>query len=343
MPGTSPVGSYGVTLSTGPGAMTPTVWFAQADADFAVLMRAGDNFAPRPLGSPGMGVQIDAGFVQAVLPTGQQVITEVAIQTVSLLAAPGAPNTRIDLICADAATGIASAVSGTPATTPAAPTLPPGKVSLALVAVPSGTTAIGSSNINDRRTAWGNLVPQMPWAIGGGTGSAITAAYTPATLVLSDGLLLSVRSPGANTSPTPTFSPDGLGATAITKMGGQQLASGDIPGQYAEILLRYNLAHTRWELLNPAPQDAAAVTAAAAAQSAAASATSTANTAATAAVTAQSSANSAISTANSANTAASNAASGLTALQKTVSDLSATVQSMQSQYSSGGNGNSNQS
>jgi hypothetical protein len=57
---------------------------------------------------------------------------------------------------------------------------------------------------------------------------------------------------GANVTTTPTFAPDGLAAKTITKKGGVALAAGDIPGEHAVCILEYNLAHTRWELLNPA-------------------------------------------------------------------------------------------
>src|SRR6185437_3048659 len=48
-----------------------------------------------------------------------------------------------------------------------------------------------------------------------------------------------------------SFAPDGQAAHPITKKGGAPLLAGDIPGALAECLLRYNLANTRWELLNP--------------------------------------------------------------------------------------------
>lgn len=90
------------------------------------------------------------------------------------------------------------------------------------------------------------------WAVAGGTADVITAAYAPAIISLVDGLILGFRASAPNTSTTPTFSPNGLTAYNITKWGGTPLVPGDIPAQYAECLVRYNLANTRWELLNPA-------------------------------------------------------------------------------------------
>lgn len=97
-----------------------------------------------------------------------------------------------------------------------------------------------------------NFNASVWWAVAGGTADVITAAYMPAVTVLSDGLLLGVRFSGANTTANPTFSPDGLTAHVITKRGGAALSAGDIAGNLTEGLLRYNLANTRWELLNSA-------------------------------------------------------------------------------------------
>lgn len=90
------------------------------------------------------------------------------------------------------------------------------------------------------------------WIAGGGTSDAITATYTPAITSLVDGMELDFRATAANTTTTPTFSPNGITAHTITKKGGSALAASDIPAALFEGKLRYNLANTRWELLNPA-------------------------------------------------------------------------------------------
>lgn len=89
-------------------------------------------------------------------------------------------------------------------------------------------------------------------AIAGGTVDAITATYAPAVAALTDRLTRFFVATGANTVDNPTFAPNGLTAHPITKKGGQVLALGDIPGAGAVCLVQYNLANTRWELLNPA-------------------------------------------------------------------------------------------
>ncbi len=90
------------------------------------------------------------------------------------------------------------------------------------------------------------------WAAAAGTADAITATYAPAIAALADGQLCFLRAAAANATTAPTFAPNGLAARTITRAGGAALAAADIPGALAEIVLRYNLANTRWELLNPA-------------------------------------------------------------------------------------------
>src|SRR3990167_1995720 len=90
------------------------------------------------------------------------------------------------------------------------------------------------------------------WAAGGGTADAITCTLTPTLTALTDGMIIGIRASGANTIANPTFLPDGVGsALIIYKNGGQALVAGDIFGAGHEILLRYRLSATRWELLNP--------------------------------------------------------------------------------------------
>lgn len=91
------------------------------------------------------------------------------------------------------------------------------------------------------------------WVAGGGTADAITATYSPAITALSDGMVCAFRASGANTTATPNFSPNGLTAHTIVKTGGTALLAGDIPRALYECVVRYNLANTRWELLNPRP------------------------------------------------------------------------------------------
>jgi len=98
------------------------------------------------------------------------------------------------------------------------------------------------------------------WVIAGGTADALTAAYTPANTVLADGQEFYVRAASANATTTPTLAIDGLTARTITKNGGVALVAGDIFGAGHELILRYKLANTRLELMNPALSGASSAT-----------------------------------------------------------------------------------
>lgn len=91
----------------------------------------------------------------------------------------------------------------------------------------------------------------IPWVAAGGTADVITATYSPVITALTDGLLLGFRATAANATTTPTFSPNALLAHTITQKGGSALVAGSIAAANAEYLVQYDLANTRWELLNP--------------------------------------------------------------------------------------------
>ncbi len=91
----------------------------------------------------------------------------------------------------------------------------------------------------------------IPTADGAGTVDAITANFSP-DLTLTDKIFCIVISTGANTITNPTFAPDGLTARTIVKNGGVALVAGDTGAAGFPMALEYNLANTRWELLNPA-------------------------------------------------------------------------------------------
>lgn len=98
--------------------------------------------------------------------------------------------------------------------------------------------------------ATGATGAMAPVAAAAGTVDAITANFTP-DLTLADQTGCYVVCAGANVTTTPTFAPDGLTAHTITARGGAALKVGDIGGAGFVALLIYNLANTRWELLNP--------------------------------------------------------------------------------------------
>ena len=91
------------------------------------------------------------------------------------------------------------------------------------------------------------------FADGGGTVSAITAAISPAPSALVNGMRFRVRATGANSSTTPTFTPNSgtITAKTIVKGANSALAVGDIVGDEHEIDLVYNSTLDKWVLLNP--------------------------------------------------------------------------------------------
>lgn len=93
----------------------------------------------------------------------------------------------------------------------------------------------------------------LGWVDGGGTADAITGNYSPTITSLTDGLKLSVRATTANLTTTPTFQPNAQTAHTIVQAGGLALSIGSIRGDGHDLILRYDLANTRWELLNPYP------------------------------------------------------------------------------------------
>ena len=122
--------------------------------------------------------------------------------------------------------------------------------------LPMGTyrhTGVGNGSARTDYTAMGQTQDgTVNWVDGGGAADAITATYSPAITGLVDGQICFVRATAANATTTPTFSPNGLTARTIVKDGGSALVAGDIAGDGHELILRYNLAGTQWELLNPA-------------------------------------------------------------------------------------------
>lgn len=113
-------------------------------------------------------------------------------------------------------------------------------------------TGVGDASTRTQYASFGQVQDgKTNWVDGGGTSDAITAAYSIPLTALVDGQLCYVRATAANTTTTPTFSPSSLTARTIVKQGGSALSAGDISGDGHELILRYDLSNTRWELLNP--------------------------------------------------------------------------------------------
>jgi hypothetical protein len=97
-----------------------------------------------------------------------------------------------------------------------------------------------------------DIQSQSLYAAAGGSSDIITSTFTPAVTALVSGLTLYVRAATANTTTTPTFSPNSLTAHTIVKLNNQALAVGDIAGAGHILILQYDATNSVWELVNPA-------------------------------------------------------------------------------------------
>lgn len=92
----------------------------------------------------------------------------------------------------------------------------------------------------------------IPYAEAGGTANAITASFEPETDAynIEKGYIWAVEAANANSSTTPTFTPDGLTTYTIEKAGGQALVAGDIRAGHCALFMF--VGGGKVELLNPA-------------------------------------------------------------------------------------------
>ena len=97
-----------------------------------------------------------------------------------------------------------------------------------------------------------DIQSQSLYAAAGGSSDIITATFTPTVTALVSGLTLYVRASAANTTTTPTFSPNGLTAKTIVKNSNTALAVGDIAGAGHILILQYDATLGFWKLSNPA-------------------------------------------------------------------------------------------
>ncbi|HEX9472512.1 MAG TPA: hypothetical protein VF957_23550 [Bradyrhizobium sp.] len=114
---------------------------------------------------------------------------------------------------------------------------------------PSESVTLVSDGSNWFAAAAGTFIR---WGVVGGTADALTLATIPPLKGVVDGQIVFGRLIAANATGSPTLAVDGFTARTITKNGGKSLAIADLAGAAAECFWRYNLANTRWELLNPA-------------------------------------------------------------------------------------------
>ena len=132
---------------TNAASQTWSAWQAGLDSALAGLSFVAQPFQPT-VTNANMVVYIAAGIIPTLAGT-----TSVAAQTVTLSAA-NATNPRIDRVVLDRITMAASVVTGTAAATPAAPSVPAGKLPCLQMLVPANATAILNTNGTDERALW---------------------------------------------------------------------------------------------------------------------------------------------------------------------------------------------
>lgn len=105
------------------------------------------------------------------------------------------------------------------------------------------------SAVNDAISLLGENV-----AHAAGTANALTASFSPAPHAWPDGVPFFVRAASANTTTTPTFTPNSgtLVAKTIVKGANGALAVGDIAGAGHWLMLQYDATLDKVVLLNPA-------------------------------------------------------------------------------------------
>ncbi|MHA3052540.1 hypothetical protein [Acinetobacter sp. ANC 4640] len=165
---------------------------------------------------------------------------------------------------------IVTSKAGVAATTGTQTTPSPdsGYVGLYVVTVAYGATSIAQSNISAYANA--PFIPNSGILVGGlqnnlcnssvagGTSDALTGSYNPGITSLPSAgngvLTLYLRAASANTTATPTFTPNSgvITAKTIVKGAGSALVAGDIAGGGHWIELQYDATLDKWVLLNPA-------------------------------------------------------------------------------------------
>lgn len=114
--------------------------------------------------------------------------------------------------------------------------------------------ASGTKIITPRRLASSTQRSAWNFAVAGGSADAITASFSPAVVLLTNGLSVRVRATAANMTTSPTFTPNSgtIAPSPIKKGTNLNLAPGDIPGAGFWMELTYDLSSDVWVLKNPA-------------------------------------------------------------------------------------------
>lgn len=224
-------------------AQTASIYKANIDAACSVMSNVAAQFAPHAKDTPDMAILVDAGSI--MLPGG--VLVSQAQQTSSTLTAP-ATNPRIDRVVIDATDGTISVVAGTEAASPAAPSIPAGKLPCCQISLTTASTSITNAMITDERSFTARAQQAADdYAATSGT-DTYTATLSPALASYTTGARYRAQIGNANTSTTPTVD-FGPGAKTIKRPDGSALKAGDLPASWPA---EFFYDGTDMLLLNPA-------------------------------------------------------------------------------------------
>ena len=176
-----------------------------------------------------MNLNVAAGWVAvpSANATGSVLCSSDAVEIVTLDAAPGAGQNRIDLVvCQVASTDIGTAagdtfsfikVAGIPGASPAVPATPAGSVALAQVLVIGGSASVVAGNITDLRVLGGTFPPPA-W-----NGYMVAVAPPPVNRSLPLGLLGISRYTGTSGTVGATLTAIPGTAVAVTVAAGRRI------------------------------------------------------------------------------------------------------------------------
>ena len=118
---------------------------------------------------------------------------------------------------------------------------------------PAGSYAASGAN-SDITSLLQSTITSSTTASAGGTSDAIAASFTPVITTQTALMTLYVRAVSANTTTTPTFTPNSgtVSATVIVKGNGLALVAGDIAGIGHILCLQRDAVNSTWVLQNPA-------------------------------------------------------------------------------------------
>jgi hypothetical protein len=156
------------------------------DNSIHVGKRIADCFGPHAKATPDMNVLLDAGNV-----LNDITLTEIAQQMVGPFTAPST-HPRIDRIVIDKLTGVASIITGTQATTPAAPAITDDKAPVCQVLLQTSSAAITNAMITDERVGGASSGVAVKLKLSTDqtvTGTASETTVTAATKTIPGGML----------------------------------------------------------------------------------------------------------------------------------------------------------